>query len=172
MKNRILIVDDEPAIADTLDYVLRSEGFEPVCVGLGQRALEEIGAREYALVILDVGLPDLSGFDVCRELRRHSAVPVLFLTARSDEVDRIVGLELGADDYLPKPCNPRELLARVRAVLRRRQERPIADGSIGATCEFCNRRYAFAAADARALFERDAETAPATTGAPPSVVSH
>ena len=119
LKNRILIVDDEPAIADTLDYVLRSEGFEPGCVGLGQRALEEIGAREYALVILDVGLPDRSGFDVCRELRRHSAVPVLFLTARSDEVDRIVGLELGADDYVLKPFSPREVASRVRAILRR-----------------------------------------------------
>jgi len=91
VKRKILIVDDEPAIADTLDYVLRTDGFEPVCVGLGQLALKEIKTNEFALVILDIGLPDISGFDVCRELRRHSNVPVIFLTARSDEVDRIVG---------------------------------------------------------------------------------
>jgi CheY-like chemotaxis protein len=89
VKKKILIVDDEPAIADTLDYVLRTDGFEPVCVGLGQLALKEIKTNEYALVILDIGLPDISGFDVCRELRRHSNVPVIFLTARSDEVDRM-----------------------------------------------------------------------------------
>jgi two-component system catabolic regulation response regulator CreB len=118
-KKKILIVDDEPAIADTLDYVLRTDGFEPVCVGLGHLALEEIKAHDYALVILDIGLPDLSGFDVCRELRRYSTVPVIFLTARSEEVDRIVGLELGADDYVPKPFSPREVASRVRAILRR-----------------------------------------------------
>ncbi len=82
MNKRILIVDDEPAIADTLDYVLRTDGFEPACVGLGQLALEAVKAADYALVILDIGLPDMSGFDVCRELRRHSNVPVIFLTAR------------------------------------------------------------------------------------------
>lgn len=119
MKKKILIVDDEPAIADTLDYVLRTDGFEPVCVGLGQLALKELKVNEFALVILDIGLPDISGFDVCRELRRHSNVPVIFLTARSDEVDRIVGLELGADDYVPKPFSPREIASRVRAILRR-----------------------------------------------------
>jgi two-component system catabolic regulation response regulator CreB len=119
LKKKILIVDDEPAIADTLDYVLRTDGFEPVCVGLGQLALQELKVNEFALVILDIGLPDISGFDVCRELRRHSNVPVIFLTARSDEVDRIVGLELGADDYVPKPFSPREIASRVRAILRR-----------------------------------------------------
>jgi two-component system catabolic regulation response regulator CreB len=119
VNKRILIVDDEPAIADTLDYVLRMDGFEPVCVGLGQLALEALKAADYALVILDIGLPDMSGFDVCRELRRHSNVPVIFLTARSDEIDRIVGLELGADDYVPKPFSPREVASRVRAILRR-----------------------------------------------------
>jgi two-component system catabolic regulation response regulator CreB len=119
LNKKILIVDDEPAIADTLDYVLRTDGFEPVCVGLGQLALKELKVNEFALVILDIGLPDISGFDVCRELRRHSNVPVIFLTARSDEVDRIVGLELGADDYVPKPFSPREIASRVRAILRR-----------------------------------------------------
>jgi two-component system, OmpR family, catabolic regulation response regulator CreB len=116
---RILIVDDEPAIANTLDYALRTDGFEPVCVGLGQLALREMSANDYALVILDIGLPDIDGLEVCRQLRRHSNVPVIFLTARSDEVDRIVGLELGADDYVPKPFSPREIVSRVRAILRR-----------------------------------------------------
>jgi two-component system catabolic regulation response regulator CreB len=116
---KILIVDDEPAIADTLDYALRTDGFEPVCVGLGQLALEAIKENDYVLVILDIGLPDISGFDVCRELRRCSNVPIIFLTARSEEVDRIVGLELGADDYVPKPFSPREVVSRVRAILRR-----------------------------------------------------
>jgi two-component system catabolic regulation response regulator CreB len=119
VKKRVLIVDDEPAIADTLDYVLRTDGFETVCVGLGHLALAAVKSNHFALIILDVGLPDISGFDVCRELRRSSNVPVIFLTARSDEVDRIVGLELGADDYVPKPFSPREIASRVRAILRR-----------------------------------------------------
>ena len=119
MNQSILIVDDEPAIVDTLDYALRTEGFRTRCVGLGQDALAALRDGEFALVILDVGLPDINGFDVCRELRRQSDVPVIFLTARSDEVDRIVGLELGADDYVPKPFSPREVASRVRAILRR-----------------------------------------------------
>ncbi|QDF95842.1 two-component system response regulator CreB [Azoarcus sp. DD4] len=120
MSRRILIVDDEPAIADMLAYALRTEGYAPDCVSLGGDALTALrGNADYALVILDVGLPDLSGFDVCRALRRESDVPVIFLTARSDEVDRIVGLELGADDYVPKPFSPREVASRVRAILRR-----------------------------------------------------
>ena len=122
----ILIVEDEPAIADTLAYALRTEGYVPTCCGLGRSALELAAGGDYALVILDVGLPDLSGFDVCRTLRRHSDVPVVFLTARSDEVDRIVGLELGADDYVAKPFSPREVVSRVRAILRRVQAAPPA----------------------------------------------
>ncbi|HMW65049.1 MAG TPA: two-component system response regulator CreB [Accumulibacter sp.] len=116
---RILIVDDEPAISDALVYALQREGLASDCVGLGRDALATLRANGHALVILDVGLPDLSGFDVCRELRRASDVPVLFLTARADEIDRIVGLELGADDYVAKPFSPREVAARVRAILRR-----------------------------------------------------
>jgi two-component system catabolic regulation response regulator CreB len=119
--NIILIVDDEPSIVATLEYALRTEGFETRCAGLGQQALQAAQAGDVALVILDVGLPDMSGFDVCRELRRASELPVLFLTARADEVDRIVGLELGADDYVPKPFSPREVASRVRAILRRCQ---------------------------------------------------
>ncbi|MDR2261773.1 MAG: two-component system response regulator CreB [Azoarcus sp.] len=116
---RILIVDDEPAIADTLVYALSAEGYATDRCGLGREALERAASPEYALIILDVGLPDMSGFDVCRELRRRSDIPVLFLTARAEEVDRIVGLELGADDYVAKPFSPRELVSRVRAILRR-----------------------------------------------------
>lgn len=119
MQTTILIVDDEPSIADNLDYALRSEGFKTLCVGLGRQALAALSDNDIALVILDVGLPDMNGFDVCRELRRNSDVPVIFLTARSDEVDRIVGLELGADDYVQKPFSPREVASRVRAILRR-----------------------------------------------------
>lgn len=115
----ILIVDDEPAIADTLAYALGTEGYTARCCGLGREALSLAASGDYALIVLDVGLPDLSGFDVCRELRRHSDVPVVFLTARSDEVDRIVGLELGGDDYVAKPFSPREVVSRVRAILRR-----------------------------------------------------
>jgi two-component system catabolic regulation response regulator CreB len=116
---KLLIVDDEPAITDTLAYALAAEGYATDCCALGREAIAQAAAQDYALVILDVGLPDMNGFDVCRELRRHSDVPVIFLTARADEVDRVVGLELGADDYVTKPFSPRELASRVRAILRR-----------------------------------------------------
>lgn len=116
---RVLIVDDEPAIADVLAYALRTEGYMPEWVALGNEAVQRVRSDDYAIVLLDVGLPDLNGFDVCRELRRFSDVPVIFLTARSEEVDRIVGLELGADDYVAKPFSPREVVSRVRAILRR-----------------------------------------------------
>ena len=115
----ILLVEDEASIAETVLYALQTEGFMPVWKTTGRDALAVLQSQPVALVVLDVGLPDMSGFDVCREIRRRHAVPVIFLTARSDEVDRIVGLELGADDYVPKPFSPRELTARVRAVLRR-----------------------------------------------------
>ena len=127
---KILIVDDEPAIADTLAYALRADGFAADCCTLGGEALAILDARAHDLVVLDVGLPDMSGFEVCRSLRRFSEVPVLFLTARADEVDRIVGLELGADDYVTTPFSPREVVSRVRAILRRlRPERQAAQPS-------------------------------------------
>ena len=119
MKPRILIVEDEPGIADTLQYALRTDGFEPVWVSTGAQALAHVRADPPALVILDVGLPDTTGFEVFKRLRELGDVPVVFLTARSDEIDRVVGLELGADDYVAKPFSPRELVARVRSVLRR-----------------------------------------------------
>ncbi len=119
MKPRILIVEDEPGIADTLQYALRTDGFEPAWVATGEEALAHVRATPPALVILDVGLPDASGFEVFKRLREIADVPVVFLTARSDEIDRVVGLELGADDYVAKPFSPRELVARVRSILRR-----------------------------------------------------
>jgi two-component system catabolic regulation response regulator CreB len=116
------VIDDEPAIAETLVYALQTEGFAPVWRATGREGLAELaaaGTEAFALVILDVGLPDVSGFEVCRKIRAGSAVPVLFLTARAGEVDRIVGLEIGGDDYVAKPFSPREVTARVKAILRR-----------------------------------------------------
>jgi two-component system catabolic regulation response regulator CreB len=115
----ILIVEDEPAIADTLLYALKTEGFAPEWCATGRAGLAALAAKPFALVVLDVGLPDGSGFDVCKAIRAQSAVPVLFLTARNTELDRVLGLELGGDDYLVKPFSPRELTARVKAILRR-----------------------------------------------------
>jgi len=118
---RVLVIEDEPAIADTLVYALRTEGFSPEWCATGRDGLTTFAGGAFALVILDVGLPDMSGFDLCRELRTRTPVPVLFLTARSSEIDRVVGLELGGDDYVTKPFSPREVTARVRAILRRTQ---------------------------------------------------
>ena len=120
MPRTILIVEDELAIAESIAYALRTDGFTPLHVALGQHALDAMQAPDApALIVLDVGLPDMNGFEVCRQLRQFSNVPVIFLTARSDEIDRIVGLEIGADDYVTKPFSPRELVARIRVVLRR-----------------------------------------------------
>ncbi len=116
---RILVIEDEPAIADTLLYALRTEGFAPEWCGTGREGLARLATETFALVVLDVGLPDGSGFDFCKTIRQRSNVPVLFLTARNSELDRVLGLELGGDDYLVKPFSPRELTARVKAVLRR-----------------------------------------------------
>lgn len=119
MKPSVLIVEDEPGIADTLQYALRTDGFEPHWVATGEAALGRLRAEPAAIVILDVGLPDLNGFEVFKRLRAFTDVPVVFLTARADEIDRVVGLELGADDYVAKPFSPRELVARLRTILRR-----------------------------------------------------
>ena len=117
----ILLAEDETAIADTVLYALRAEGFTAEHVLLGGSVLPRLKQGGVDLVILDVGLPDRSGFEVCRDLRTTSAVPVVFLTARNDEIDRVLGLDLGADDYMAKPFSPRELVARVRARLRRHE---------------------------------------------------
>lgn len=119
---RILLCEDEPAIADSLAHVLRGERMQVEVVGLAAEALAAAGGSQqpgFDLLVLDVGLPDGSGFDVCRELRKTSNVPILFLTARSDEIDRVVGLEIGGDDYITKPFSAREVAARIKAVLRR-----------------------------------------------------
>jgi two-component system, OmpR family, catabolic regulation response regulator CreB len=119
MGMRILVVEDEPAIADTISYALSTDGFQPVWSATGEAALKEIAGGGIALIILDVGLPDINGFELFKNLTQVTSAPVIFLTARSHEVDRVVGLELGADDYISKPFSPRELTARVRSVLRR-----------------------------------------------------
>ena len=129
-RQTILVVEDEASIAETIVYALRTEGFASLWKTTGRDALAALAGQSVALVVLDVGLPDMSGFDVCRELRKQHAVPVIFLTARSGEMDKVVGLELGADDYLAKPFSPRELTARVRAVLRRSNGGPIATSTI------------------------------------------
>jgi len=116
-----LIVEDEPAIAETVAYALRAEGFEVEHVLIGAAVIPRVKAGGVDLVILDIGLPDGSGLDVCRALRALSDVSVIFLSAREGEVDRVLGLELGADDYVVKPFSPREVVARVRACLRRRK---------------------------------------------------
>ena len=121
MTRRVLVVEDEPSIAETIWYALRTEGFEVTAAATGEEALKSMSSQGFDCVILDVGLPDMNGFEVCRQARLASQVPILFLTARDGEIDRVVGLELGADDYVSKPFSPRELAARVRAILRRVQ---------------------------------------------------
>jgi DNA-binding response OmpR family regulator len=120
--DRILIVDDDVDLCELVQQYLEGEGFGVEAVHNGDTGLQRALANSYALVVLDVMLPGMGGLDVLRNLRQHSQVPVLILTARGDEVDRIIGLEIGADDYLPKPFNPRELIARIRAILRRAHE--------------------------------------------------
>jgi two-component system, OmpR family, catabolic regulation response regulator CreB len=119
MAQRVLVVEDEPAIADTILYALRTEGFEPVLACTAEDAWGVLGEGGIVLIVLDVGLPDQSGFELCKAIRKTSAVPIVFLTARTDEIDRVVGLEIGGDDYVGKPFSPRELVARVKAILRR-----------------------------------------------------
>jgi two-component system catabolic regulation response regulator CreB len=116
---QILIVEDELSIADTLLFALQNEGFLARWVRLGQEAIASVERGEVELMILDVGLPDMSGFETCKAIRRFSEVPILFLTARAEEIDRVVGLEIGADDYVVKPFSPREVAARVKAILKR-----------------------------------------------------
>jgi two-component system catabolic regulation response regulator CreB len=118
-KPTILVVEDEPAIADTIVYALESEGFRCQRLEAGAGVVELLDRQPVALVVLDIGLPDMSGVEVCRRIRQRHDVPVIFLTARASEIDRVVGLELGADDYVTKPFSPRELAARTKAVLRR-----------------------------------------------------
>ncbi len=136
-RQRILVVEDEPAIADTIVYALASDGFEPQWCATGGAALDAARAGNFALAVLDVGLPDINGLELFKQLQQGSGLPAIFLTARSGEIDRVVGLELGADDYIAKPFSPRELVARVRTVLRRVQRAaPAAVAAPGAAGGF------------------------------------
>jgi len=119
VKGAILVVEDEQAIADLVRAYLKRDGFGVVWAPSGEQALEELGRHPIRLVVLDIGLPGIDGFEVCRRLRARTGVPILILSARDDEVDRVAGLEAGADDYVVKPFSPRELVARVKAILRR-----------------------------------------------------
>ena len=126
-RGTILVVDDEPNIADLIELYLRREGFRVVKATTGADGVRAVGEHRPRLVVLDVGLPDVDGLEVCRRLRRTSTIPVIFLTARDGEIDRVLGLELGADDYVTKPFSPAELVARVKAVLRRTEGPPAAE---------------------------------------------
>jgi two-component system response regulator RegX3 len=119
--NRILVVDDEPAIRDAVSYALRSEGFEVDVTGDGEAAVETALEGRHDVVVLDLMLPGVSGTEICRRVRVESAVPVIMLTARGAELDRVLGLEVGADDYVTKPFSMPELIGRIRAILRRRE---------------------------------------------------
>jgi two-component system response regulator RegX3 len=119
---RVLVVEDEESFSDALSYMLRREGFDAVVSATGPGALEEFDRGGADIVLLDLMLPGLSGTEVCRALRARSGVPIIMLTAKDSEIDKVVGLELGADDYVTKPYSARELVARIRAVLRRRGE--------------------------------------------------
>ena len=124
MNGNILIIDDDIELTDLLAQYLVPEGFNAVCVHDGESGVKKALNQTFDAIILDVMLPKLNGFEVLKAIREHLETPVLMLTARGDDIDRIVGLEIGADDYLPKPCNPRELVARLRAILRRTQKIP------------------------------------------------
>jgi two-component system catabolic regulation response regulator CreB len=119
MKPRILVVEDESSIAEALVYALETDGFQPVRVSTGRDGLALLKEKSFDLVILDVGLPDETGFEICKKIRKFSEVPIFFLTARNTEIDKIVGLEIGADDYITKPFSPREVTARIKSLFRR-----------------------------------------------------
>ena len=126
----VLIVEDETAIADTLIYALETENFSVTHVSTAQAGLDHFDKHAPDLAILDVGLPDFTGFDLCQKIRAFSSIPILFLTARNSEIDQVLGLELGADDYVTKPFSPRAVVARVRAILRRGQKAPAPNSSL------------------------------------------
>ena len=131
MKSRVLVVDDDPALAEMLTIVLRGEGFDTAVVGDGTRALPAVRDLRPDVVLLDLMLPGMNGIDVCRAIRTESGVPIVMLTAKSDTVDIVLGLESGADDYIVKPFKPKELIARIRARVRRVEAEPAEQLSIG-----------------------------------------
>ena len=120
----ILLADDDTILSDLLAKYLRGEGLRVIQVFDGKAAVEHALANAYDLIVLDVMMPEMDGFEALRAIRAHTATPILMLTARGEDIDRILGLEMGADDYVPKPCHPRELLARIRAILRRTSQVP------------------------------------------------
>src|SRR5579871_5998789 len=140
---RILLVDDDPGIRDVVAEFLQRHGYHVETAADGKEMDRALARGAVDLVVLDVMLPGEDGLAICRKLARPDGPAIIMLSAMGEETDRIVGLELGADDYIPKPCNPRELLARIRAVLRRRQEPRSADGAIGARCAFAGSRLDF-----------------------------
>ena len=130
MAKKILVVDDEKRIVEILKAYLERDGYQVIVAYDGQSALELARSNSPDLIILDLMLPEVSGWDVCRELRKESDVPVIMLTARDDTTDKIIGLELGADDYVTKPFDPKEIISRVRAVLRRSDVKPVSKSTI------------------------------------------
>ena len=124
MAGNVLLVEDEPSVGELVRSYLTRDGYHVIWVRSGEDALVEIDRHQIRMVLLDVGLPGMDGFDVCRAIRARSQVPILMLTARDEEPDRVVGLEVGADDYLTKPFSPRELVARIKAILRRSDPQP------------------------------------------------
>jgi two-component system catabolic regulation response regulator CreB len=136
MKTKILLVEDEGGIVDNIIYALKTDGFDIKWCSTGHEALLSVKNEHISLIILDVGLPDINGFELFKEIRKTTQIPVIFLTARSEEVDRIVGLEMGADDYVTKPFSPRELSARIKAVLRRFKKGKTDNDKISAIIPF------------------------------------
>ena len=128
-KAKILIVEDEPTISETIQYALETDGFETHCLSSGTPVRSLLDAQAMDLIVLDIGLPDINGVELCKEIRKTHTLPIIFLTARTDEIDRVVGLEIGADDYVVKPFSPRELCARIKAVLRRTQKTTVPEPS-------------------------------------------
>lgn len=124
MSKKILIVDDDPHICEVVKFALEKAGFSIEIATNGREALDKASAQSFALIVLDITMPEMDGLEACRRLRKSSEVPVLFLSSRDEEVDRIVGLEIGGDDYVTKPFSPRELVARVQAILKRTQVKP------------------------------------------------
>lgn len=139
MPQHILIVEDESAIAETLIYAFNDAGFTTSHQVLGSAAIAKLSTNHIDFIILDVGLPDMTGFDVCKKIRALSNIPILFLTARNHEIDRIVGLEIGADDYVTKPFSPREVVTRVKTILRRTELIPAKQTSQFVVDEVSNR---------------------------------
>ena len=132
---KVLIIEDEGGIVDNIVYALKTEGFETIWRSTGMEGLKELEAGDISLVILDVGLPDINGFELFKKIKASMNVPVIFLTARSEEIDRVLGLEIGADDYVTKPFSPRELTARVKAVLRRVDRKNKKETSLPFECD-------------------------------------